>query len=231
MESAAIIVKSLSFSYEDGKPLIDNLTFELPGGTLLSVLGANGTGKSTLLDLLAGIREPLSGTVEIAGNMASSVERKLSLLPQNIDYFLLGQNVLEEIELSVRKLKDTKESAATLASAWGLEGKLDDYVENLSGGEKKRLALIGALASRPLALFLDEPFSGLDWPGTKTLLGDLVSLKAQGLTIVLVSHEPSLLLDLSDYFLLLSRDKGPYFTSDQEELKERLELYGVRPIA
>jgi NitT/TauT family transport system ATP-binding protein len=227
MDEAKIKVKGLSFSYKEKAPLFTDLSFELFKGEALCVLGSNGCGKSTLLDILAGLKEPLQGSVTIDGESSIKIVHKLRLLPQNIDYFLLGQSVGEELELS---LKDDQTEVESLAEAWGLTGMLDEYVDTLSGGEKKRLALIGALASDPLVLFLDEPFSGLDWNGTKTLINDLKTLKQRGETLVLVSHDPSVLLDVCECFLLMSKDKGYVFTRDLSELKNNLEKYGVRPI-
>jgi ABC-type multidrug transport system ATPase subunit len=229
MESAVLKVKGLCFAYDDGPPLFDNLSFELKKGTLLTVSGANGSGKSTLLDLLFGQKEPLSGTIEVMGKKASLQTKNLGLLPQNIDYYLLGQSVSEEIELSTNNPDKSAHEAKELASAWGLTEKLGSYVDTLSGGEKKRLALIGALAGSPLILFLDEPFSGLDWGGTLTLLEDLKTLKAKGQTVVLVTHDPSLLFKITDFWLLISTKLGHFFSDNLENIKSRLSSYGVRP--
>ena len=226
-----ISASNLAFSHPGGGPLFQNLTFELPKGSALVVSGANGSGKSTLLDVLAGQREPSAGTVTVSGEMAAGAAPRLRLLPQNIDCFLLGATVSEEIGLSVpeKGRKERGEKILGLASAWGFRDKLESPVESLSGGEKKRLALIGALSGEPLALFLDEPFSGLDWPGALTLAESLARLKKSGETIVAATHEPALLRGFADRFLLLSPEKGHLLAESFGEAAQSFAGYGVRP--
>ncbi|MDR2198826.1 MAG: energy-coupling factor ABC transporter ATP-binding protein [Deltaproteobacteria bacterium] len=208
---------------------MSGLAFSLPKGACLVICGENGSGKSTLLDLLSGYREPLKGIIEIEGKKASSIRGELALLPQNIDYFLLGQTVEEELGLSAADVKDDQEGALSLASAWGFSSASRTRVDALSPGEKKRLALIGALSGRPRALFLDEPFSGLDWSGTVTLTGDLRRLKERGETVILSTHEPGLVGDVADYWLFVSKELAPFFTGDRKELESRFAEYKVRP--
>ncbi|MDR1081925.1 MAG: ATP-binding cassette domain-containing protein, partial [Deltaproteobacteria bacterium] len=114
-----------------------------------------------------------------------------------------------------------------LAARWGLEGVLRVPAESLSAGEKRRLAIASALAGGPRALLLDEPFSGLDWPGTLALLRDLARLRDGGRTVVVATHEPYLLRDLAGAWLLL-KGGGSLFTRDEADLA-RLPEFGVRP--
>lgn len=227
MGEPAIRAEGLGYSYPGGGPVIEGLSLELGKGSLLAVLGANGSGKSTLLDLLAGLREPTSGKLEILPGGG-----ECRLLPQNVDYFLLGQTVGEEIGLSLAGLdKDARaKEEERLASRWGFLGRLQEPVDSLSGGEKKRLAILGALSGKPRALFLDEPFSGLDWEGSLALAGSLASLREAGETVVLATHEPGLVKGFADVWLLLSRDRGHRLTSDQGELAGLLAEYKLRPL-
>ena len=96
----------------------------------------------------------------------------------------------------------------------------------LSLGQKKRRAVAAALAGRPEALFLDEPCAGLDWPGAKAMLADLARLKKSGIIVALVTHEPKLVENLVDDWLLLKQGGDFLFGPD---LSDHFEEFGVRP--
>jgi ABC-type multidrug transport system ATPase subunit len=234
-QAAALAASGLSYALPGGIPLFEGLGFSLPKGSFLTVLGANGSGKSTLLDILAGLRAPFAGTVELGGLALGAKGQGPVLLPQDIDCFLLGATVGEEIMISLagapgRGGKGLSPSAGELAAGWGFGGRLDVPVADLSGGEKKRLALLGALSGGPPALLLDEPFAGLDWAGSRLLAESLAGLKAKGETIVMATHEPGLAKGFTDLWLLLSRDLGHSLTGDISELPGLLERYGLRPL-
>jgi energy-coupling factor transporter ATP-binding protein EcfA2 len=244
----------LRFSHRGGQELFGGLTFEIPDGGFALICGANGAGKSTFLDILGGLESPRGGTVELDGESArEALAKGTALVPQDPDQYLLGEDPREELELGLSRSagsgkpedavrgsvkggagsdSGTGESGAVagaeaIAERWGLSGMLDVPVERLSHGLKKRLAIASALAGGPKAVLLDEPFSGLDWPGTGALLEDLARLKAAGRVCVVATHEPYLLSGLADAWLLLKRE-GSLFTRDPAVLK-RLPEFGVRP--
>lgn len=221
----------ISFAYDSDRPILSQLNFRVDGGSILGLAGANGSGKSTLVAILAGLLKPASGELrlgETRGREAwSRLRERSALLPQNVDYWLLGETGAEDLTLGldlnnprVRRLTDD------LADRWELSGLLDRPVETLSLGQKKRVALAAALAREPAAVFLDEPMSGLDWPGVKTMLADLTRLKAAGVITVLVTHEPSVTAGLVDDWLLL-KPGGDYLFGP--EAVNRFEEFGVRP--
>jgi biotin transport system ATP-binding protein len=205
------------------------VSFEAASGELLVLAGANGSGKSTLLALLAGLLAPDSGEILVDGEGGPAardfLRTRSALLPQNIDHWLLGETGREDLTLGL-DLGEEAEMVAGLVRHWGLESFLDQPVETLSLGQKKRLALASALARRPAAVFLDEPLSGLDWPGVRAALDDLARLKAEGVVTVLVTHEPALLAGLADAWLLLKQD-GHLFGRD---LTPHFESFGLRPL-
>ncbi|MDR1044507.1 MAG: ATP-binding cassette domain-containing protein [Candidatus Adiutrix sp.] len=226
-----LTASNLCFSYEPGSPVLKSLSFECRPGRILGLAGANGSGKSTLLNLLAGLLSPDSGELRLGEERGPAAIRRLrreaALLPQNLDHWLLGENGREDLELGLN-LNDPEVSALTtgLISRWGLEDILDRPVESLSLGQKKRLALAAALARRPGAMLLDEPLSGLDWPGVKAVLDDLARLKEAGALTVLITHEPTLTRGLVDDWLLL-RAGGDYLYGP--DLSRHFEEFGVRP--
>jgi energy-coupling factor transporter ATP-binding protein EcfA2 len=240
-------VDNLSFSHPGGQKLFQNLSFIVNDGAFLAVCGANGSGKSTLLDLLAGLLEPNEGTITLDGAAgANALLAKAALMPEDADHYLLGATVREELTLGLKKgIRDKnlligstasfgsdtfqlKDELEPLASAWKLLEILDRPVEILSSGEKKRLALASALASRPGIFLFDEPFSGLDYPGTVNLLSDLRRLKDEGFKLVVVTHEPALVKELSDLWLLVRPQE--YLLTDNTRDLVRLSEFGARPI-
>lgn len=227
-----LAVKNLSFSYFSQQPVLRDLCFELPAGGLLGLAGANGSGKSTLINILAGFLEPDSGLVRLgaeSGRAAlKSLRRQSSLLPQNIDHWLLGETGLEDLTLGLDLTRpEARAWLDELIVRWNLQDFLDQPVESLSLGQKKKLGLVAALVRRPAAVFLDEPLAGLDWAGIKIMLDDLSRLKEAGIISIVVTHDPELLVDLVDHWLLLKKGGG-YLFGDKPYAS--FEEYGVRPL-
>jgi biotin transport system ATP-binding protein len=211
--------------------VLRGVSFEAASGEFLVLAGANGSGKSTLLALLAGLLAPDSGEIRVDGEGGSAaldfLRTRSALLPQNIDHWLLGETGREDLTLGLDLRREgAAEFVSDLVRRWSLASFLDQPVETLSLGQKKRLAMAAALAGRPAAVFLDEPLAGLDWPGVEDALADLGRLKSSGLLTVLVTHEPDLVAGLADNWLLLKngahlfgRNLAPHFAA-----------YGLRPL-
>jgi biotin transport system ATP-binding protein len=226
-----LAARALTFGYDPEVPVLREVSFEAASGDILVLAGANGSGKSTLLAILAGLLVPDSGDLEVDGEGGPAardfLRTRSALLPQNIDHWLLGETGREDLTLGLDlRPRETAEMVAGLIRRWDLEPFLDQPVETLSLGQKKRLALASALARRPAAVFLDEPLAGLDWPGVKAVLADLARLKASGVLTVLVTHEPALVAGLADRWLLLKKD-GHLFGRG---LTPHFEAYGLRPL-
>ena len=231
MTMTTLSVHKLSFSYKDGRPILAGLDFQTASGRIMGLAGANGSGKSTLINILAGILSPTSGRISLNELSGKEAWKKLklasALMPQNVDHWLLGETGREDLSLGLDlKNPETADLLAEIIRHWQLGDFLDRPVATLSLGQKKRLALAAALARRPEALFLDEPLAGLDWPGVKTMLSDLTRLKESGIIVIMVTHEPKLVENLIDDWLLLKRGGEYLFGPD---LSGRFEEYGVRP--
>lgn len=226
-----LAARGLTFGYDPAVPVLREVSFEAVSGQVLVLAGANGSGKSTLLSILAGLLAPDSGVLEVDGDGGPAardfLRTRSAFLPHNIDHWLLGETGREDLTLGLDlRLKDTAEMVAGLIRHWDLEPFLDQPVETLSLGQKKRLALASALVRRPEAVFIDEPLSGLDWPGVQAVLADLARLKAGGVLTVLVTHEPALVAGLADLWLLLKQDSHLF----GRDLSPHFEAYGLRPI-
>ncbi|MDR0622782.1 MAG: energy-coupling factor ABC transporter ATP-binding protein [Deltaproteobacteria bacterium] len=155
---------------------------------------------------------------------------KVALLPQNVDFFLLGDSPREDLALALGPImaRDREARIDAIAASWDLSDHLDRPVETLSLGQKKRLALASSLATDPRLLLLDEPFSGLDWPGSLRFLEDLKKLPEKNLIVVLATHEPALVADLVSLWLLMK--PGAYLLAEPEVALKRLEEFGARPL-
>jgi biotin transport system ATP-binding protein len=226
VDSLKLTVDHISFSYLGQESVIKDLSFELSGGQILGLAGRNGAGKSTLLDLLAGLIEPDAGRITFSGRPGSG--KRVALLPQNIDFYLLGDSPREDLELALAQPGAGGPGLESLADRWDLTDSLDLPVETLSLGQKKRLALASSMAVGPELLLLDEPFAGLDWPGCLNFLDDLRKLPEKQLIVVLATHEPGLVADLVDQWLLMG--PGRHLLAGPEFAFGRLTEFGVRPL-
>ena len=214
----ALSCSDVSFSYEEGGvqlPALRDVSFELPAGGSLALLGASGAGKTTLLQVLRGLDLAESGAVlldgvEPDGAAYGGLQRQVGLVFQQAELQLFAATAREDVAFGPRRLGWPEAEVMTaVEAALDLAGlPAVDYGErhpySLSGGEERRLALAGVLAMRPRLLLLDEPFVSLD-PGTRRdLAAVLERLKAGGVTLLLATHDVDLAWSLCDQRLLLA---------------------------
>lgn len=181
-----ISAKSLWFRYGQNTPdVIKGLSISVRKGEFLALLGGNGTGKTSTLKLLAGLRKPLRGAVEIRG--------RIGLLPQEPKTLFVKKSVREELlsgfedgGYSTQERLRRTEDAARL---FRLEEVLERHPYDLSGGEQQRVALARVMLMEPDILLMDEPTKGLDVDFRRELARNLKQLLNRGITIVMVSHD------------------------------------------
>ncbi len=181
-----IELKDISFCYPgNGTEILRSLSWKLPAGSIYGILGGNGSGKTTALKIMAGIYRPSSGSCVSHG--------KIIYLPQNPKAVLTEISVEEELtELLLRREKKKQEIVSeveTILSMMELEGCRKQHPYDLSGGQMQRLALAKALLLKPDVLLLDEPTKGLDAALKQKFGEQLWQMKAQGVTVLLVSHD------------------------------------------
>ncbi|MFU1795677.1 ABC transporter ATP-binding protein [Paenibacillus azoreducens] len=197
---AAIQFKDVWFRYEKhGADILKDLTFEVKEGQFYCIVGGNGTGKTTALSLISGLRQPYRGKVLIHGkNPAKMSSRELfsaylGVLPQNPQTLFVKKTVREDLYemLSGSKLTPVEKAGKVkdVSEFAELEPLLDMHPYDLSGGEQQRAALAKVLLLEPKILLLDEPTKGLDAFFKVKLARLLQKLKAAGVTIVIVSHD------------------------------------------
>ncbi|WP_328719720.1 ABC transporter ATP-binding protein [Streptomyces sp. NBC_00247] len=185
-----------------GRDVLDRCTFGVPAGVVSALVGPNGSGKTSLLELAAGVRRPASGTIEVLGGPPGAGHPRVAYLAQHRPLFA-GFTVSEMLRLGAR----------TNGAHWDAElaGRVaeplrDDRVGALSGGQRTRLALALALGKRADLLLLDEPMADLDVLARQELMGLLMAHVADtGTTVVMSSHIISELADVCDHLLLLDR--------------------------
>ncbi len=229
-----IRVQDLCFAYEGGsRDAVKEVSFGLQSGGLYLVAGANGSGKSSMLLLLSGIFLPRKGSI-VLGNIVvpgqeKELRRRTGLLLQEAELQILGNTVGEDLLLGADPADgESGRRARRLAERLGLLPLWDTAVDNLSGGEKRKLCLAAILMADPQVILYDEPFSGLDYPAVRELRQIMQDNADRGATQLVATHDLEPAVDLARELLLMDQgeliDKGsPAHTLD------RVADHGVRP--
>lgn len=194
------------------KVQICGLEFIVNRGERVGILGANGCGKTTLLKHLVGVLMPREGSVRVFGvdpvKEYSKIREKIGVVMQDVDEQILGPTVYDDILFAPLNYGVPKAKAEALAedvierlNIESLKGKIVHY---LSGGEKKKVALAGALILEPDLLILDEPFTGLDPKSKRDLIQTLNDLnRERGVTFIMTLHEVELVSEVTDVLYLM----------------------------
>lgn len=196
-----IVVNHLVKKFGDNTVLND-LNITISEGEVVCIIGPSGSGKSTFLRCMNHLEEPTSGEIIIDGQDLTDKHTDINLVRQHIGMVFQHFNlfphltVLENITLAPLDLKgESKESAdkrgVELLTQVGLAEKKNDYPDSLSGGQKQRVAIARALAMNPDIMLFDEPTSALDPEMVGDVLKVMKDLALQGMTMVIVTHEPS----------------------------------------
>lgn len=205
-----IEVKDVWFRYQsEAEDILKDFSFQVKKGSFTGIVGGNGAGKSTMLSLLAGLNHPYRGKIKILGKKIERFSDQelhvdlLGVLPQNPQSLFVKKTVGAELAdmlqpNRVTSQMTTQQLITGIAETAKLENLLDRHPYDLSGGEQQRLALAKILLLRPKILLLDEPTKGLD-AFYKNELGHLLKeLQAQGVTIVMVSHDIEFIAEYAD---------------------------------
>lgn len=190
-----IAVENLSHSYDDESVLRDiSLTID---DEWIVLTGANGSGKTTLVRQFNGLLEPDSGSVLVGGTPVEedplAARTAVGMVFQDPRSQFVAATVGADVAFGPENLGldrgEIDRRVENALAAVNLDGREEERIETLSGGEQARLAIAGALAMEPDHLVLDEPFAGLDWPAQRSVLGHLDDLAAEGVGIVVVTHD------------------------------------------
>jgi ABC-type Fe3+/spermidine/putrescine transport system ATPase subunit len=190
-------VANLSVAF-DGKPMITDLSFEVPTATTLAITGPSGVGKSTVLQAICGLVRISSGIISIDNHDITHVpthKRGIVMVTQSNDLFphlTVSQNIAFGLRMRGSSSKDTSQRVQEMLDVVGLSDFAERDIHSLSGGESRRISLARALAPSPSILLLDEPFTGLDDETRDALIHQVKSiLQSSAMTSILVTHDHS----------------------------------------
>jgi cobalt/nickel transport system ATP-binding protein len=223
-----VSTESLSYSYPNGAAALKEVTLTIGKGRKVALLGPNGAGKSTLFLHFNGILKPSSGAVTFSGAEVSykhkdlyALREKVALVLQNPDDQIFSATVEEDVAFGPMNLElprsEVDERVKDAIALVGLEGLEERATQQLSFGQRKRVALAGALAMRPEVLILDEPTAGLDPKMVSELLEITEEINAMGVTVIMSTHEVEIALGWADDVLAL-RDGRLSYSGDPEGL-------------
>lgn len=197
-----IKVENLYKKYSESEMILKNVSLEIEKGEVISIIGASGGGKSTLLRCLIGLEEIDSGTIIVPEkNKMGMVFQSFNLFP----HMTALQNIMESL-IVVDKMERSKakEIALDLLEKVGLKERANFYPKALSGGQKQRVAIARALAKNPELLLFDEPTSALDPEMVKEVEAVIEELRnTSDITMVIVSHEIDFVNQISDRIVVM----------------------------
>ena len=192
VETPALSMKELWFRYEKNTPdVLRGVSGDIPVASIHAIVGGNGAGKSTMLKALCGICKPYRGKIKIFGKPIEKYKSGelfrscLAMLPQDPKSLFVAKTVREELE----EMTADRDQIRRIADTCEIQPLLDSHPYDLSGGEQQRAALAKVLLTQPKLLLLDEPTKGIDSFFKEKLARILQALKADGITVIMVSHD------------------------------------------
>jgi len=199
---------------------VDHVSINVDGGELVGILGSSGSGKSTLLNLIAGLDTPTSGEIFVEDRSLATMSRKersgyrahtVGIVFQSFN-LVPHRTALTNVELALMfghsmTTEERRDHAAEMLGKLGLADRLDHYPADLSGGEQQRVAIARALVKNPTVLLADEPTGNLDQTNSRQIAELLKELNAEGLTILLVTHDRPLAESITERIVEMSYGK------------------------
>jgi NitT/TauT family transport system ATP-binding protein len=236
-------INHISISYHSLKgetKALEDINFQVDDGEFLSILGPSGCGKSTLLNILCGLLEPSKGEILFKGNDIHKNLNKIGYMFQK-DHLFEWDTVWDNVTLGLRiknlMTEENKDRVENLLNEYELIKFRNHYPRELSGGMRQRVALIRTLALNPEVLFLDEPFSALDYQTRLNVCDDVHNIiKKEKKTAIMVTHDISEAISLSNRVIVLTKrpasvksdipitfsnnEKTPFERRSEKEFKE-----------
>jgi biotin transport system ATP-binding protein len=218
------------YSLKDGQSrngafyALDDVSFELESGCCTIIAGANGSGKSVLMSIIAGLESPTSGTVRTCAGVG--------LVFQEPDAQILGETPREDVAFGPKNKglskNECKARVEKALAETGLSPKADFPARSLSGGEKRRLAAAGIMAMDCPIIIFDEPYANMDFQGVVQANRLIKNLLADGKTVIILTHELEKSMALASRFIVLFHGKKAFDGSPTEALALDLEALGIR---
>lgn len=240
-----IEIKDLNYIYNPNTPFeknaLENINLEINEGDFIGLIGHTGSGKSTLVQHLNGLMKPTSGSITVdginileKGANLKTVRQKIGLVFQYPEHQLFEETVYKDIAFGPRNLglkdEEVNDRIKTAMEIVGLDFETlkDRSPFELSGGQKRRVAIAGVIAMKPKVLVLDEPTAGLDPNGRDEILDEIRSLyEKEGITIILVSHSMEDVARLVNRILVMHKGEIVMDDSTREVFKRAHELEAI----
>ncbi len=241
----SIKVENLTYTYSKGMPnetkALDDVSFTLKSGEFGAVIGHTGSGKSTLVQQLNGLLKPDSGTITVDDTVITNpgvkmvdIRRKVGLVFQYPEYQLFEETVEKDVAFGPKQIGiSSDELDRVVREAIELTGLDYEAIRErspfeLSGGQKRRVAIAGVLAMKPSILILDEPVAGLDPLAHREVLQLIQRIhQEEGMTILLVSHNMGDIAELADHVLIMDHGKLYMQGSPREVFSRGEELKAI----
>lgn len=237
---AKIKLENVSYLYDKGtaycKEALKNINIEIAEGSITGIIGHTGSGKSTMLKLLNGLASPTSGKIYLDGEdiwerpkEIGKVRFRVGLVMQYPEYQLFEETVERDVAFGPRNMglpseEISKRVRESLAFVGLDESVLETNPFDLSGGQKRRVAIAGVIAMRPEVLVLDEPAAGLDPQGRDMILDGILRYReSTGATVIIVSHSMEDMARLCDDIVVLSHGEA-VLRGSRDEVFSRAEL-------
>ena len=238
MSHIHINFEHVNYSYEKSVPILQDITFTAHENDSIGLIGANGVGKSTLLKLLVGLNLDYEGSIRVeempvVKEMLPKVREKIGYVFQDSDSQLFMSTVFEDVAFAPRNYglpeEEVEKRARHALKLVGMDEKF--YKQSpfeLSGGQKRRVAIAGVLAMRPEMMILDEPTAGLDPQGRDEILGQIERLNREhGLTILVVSHSMEDMARYVDRIMVMNDGVKMFDDTPKEVFRHYKELEAI----
>ena len=216
-----ISISNLSFSYTPGLPVLENVSLEIPSGQSGCIVGPNGGGKSTLLKLMLGLLQPVSGSIKVLGGSPAKSRRKIGYMPQYHQLDASFPASVLEVALMGRLTprtffaykKSDRNAAMEALDILGIADLAEQSFAGLSGGQRQRVLIAHALAGEPELLLLDEPTANID-PGAEEQFYATLDELRRRMTVITVSHDLGFVNRETDLVICVNRSVNIHRASD-----------------
>lgn len=212
-ENVLLELKDISFQYEKNKPILKDISFKINKGEMVSIIGKNGAGKSTISKLICGFYKPTSGQIllnnrDIGDDSIKERAERIGMVMQNPNQMISKTMIFDEVALGLRfrgiPEGEVKTRVYETLKVCGLYEYRNWPISALSFGQKKRVTIASILVLNPEILILDEPTAGQDFKHYNEIMEFLLELNNKGVTIIMITHDMHLMLEYTNRAIVLA---------------------------